>query len=190
MTYSVKELLLLGIEAVDSTLDDIPDFEAPSPCEGWKARDVLAHVTGTLGKAHGVLTESSAYAALPFDPETDRRQTEDVVAAWREVAHAVSGALADVDLSRVVESPRGPETAERALGLPVADLAVHAWDLAASAGRSIDLPGPLLDAVRTQVDSLPEQTLRQPGLFGPPISSAAGASETESLMAWLGRQRP
>ena len=70
----------------------------------------------------------------------------------------------------------------------LADLAVHAWDLAASGGRALDLPDELLAHVENLVRSIPEEQLRS-GPFGPAVEPPPGASETDRLMAYLGRTR-
>lgn len=186
----VTDLLNLGLDAVDGVLPGVTDWTAASPCDGWTVRDVLAHVTGTLGKAHAILTGSDAYGALPADPSQIPGTPSETVARWHEVARGVRDALPKADLERIVETRRGPESVGRALFFPASDLPCHAWDLAAGSGQPLDLPQPLLDAIRTQVESIPAEALRRPGLFGPEVEAPEGASETDQLMAWLGRRRP
>lgn len=70
---------------------------------------------------------------------------------------------------------------------PVADLALHSWDLHQSLGESMELPADLLTLSEGLVTSVPEPMLRRPGAFGPEQPAPAGSSRTTKLMAFLGR---
>ena len=78
----------------------------------------------------------------------------------------------------------------QALALPVADMAVHSWDIAAASGRDLQLPDDLREHVEGMVRAVPAEQLRSPETFGPPVEAPQGASPTEQLMAFLGRSRP
>ena len=88
----------------------------------------------------------------------------------------------------MVSSPRGELPLPQALALPIADLAVHSWDLAAAGGRALELPDEMLAHVETLVRSIPEEQLRS-GPFGPAVEPPPSASQTDRLMAYLGRTR-
>ncbi|WP_040161083.1 TIGR03086 family metal-binding protein [Mobilicoccus massiliensis] len=179
-----------GLDLVSAQVDstDAEAWQNPSPCAGWRAVDVLAHVTGTVHKALNSLGGGD-YASSPAEAAGEVDTTE-VLARWRDTAGRAADAIVTADLDRVVPSPRGDVPLREALALPTADLAVHAWDLAASAGQDLELPSELRELVERLVRGMPEEILRSDQTFGPAVEPPAGANETARLMAFLGRRRP
>lgn len=165
---------------------EIDDWTRPSPCEGWDARHVLVHVTGTVRKVIAMLGESGRYAGQPASVE-DAPDPQAAVDQWGEAVRQVTGLVEGADLDRVVETPWGESPLAAALALPTSDCAVHSWDLAASAGIELDLPDVLFAHVDHGSRRLSES--RSP-FFGPEVQPPEGASPTDRLMAWLGRSRP
>lgn len=176
----------LVTEQVEATSGDA--WHAPSPCEGWSALDVLAHVTGTVHKAL-ISMGGGDYASVPADA-AGGVEPSDVVARWHEAAARAADAMLSADPTQTIDSPRGPMPLGQALALPVADMAVHSWDLAAAGGRDLQLPDDLREHVEGLVRAIPDERLRSPETFGPPVDAPPGTSETEQLMAFLGRSRP
>lgn len=176
-----------GLDLVTEQVEATIDWESPSPCAGWTALDVLAHLTGTVHKAV-ISMGGGAYASVPADA-AGGVEASAVVARWHEAAGRAADALLAADPEQVIDSPRGPMPLRLALGLPVADMSVHAWDLAACAGQDLELPDELRAHVDALVRGLPEEKLRSPEMFGPSVEPAAGAGPTERLMAFLGRSR-
>ena len=84
-------------------------------------------------------------------------------------------------------SPQGEVPLRRALAFPIADLAMHSWDLHRSQGRFVELPDDVLAFCGSLVESLPEKVLRGPTAFGPALVAPDGATATTRLMAYLGR---
>lgn len=175
-----------GLDLVSEQVEATTDWRAASPCEQWTALDVLAHVTGTVQKALTAMGGGD-YAGTPADAAGDGGEAE-TVTRWNDSAARAADAIISADPTQVVSSPRGELPLPQALALPIADLAVHAWDLAASGGRALDLPDELLAHVENLVRSIPEEQLRS-GPFGPAVEPPPGASETDRLMAYLGRTR-
>ena len=70
------------------------------------------------------------------------------------------------------------------------DALCHAWDLAASLGRPLELPPESIPAVTAVVEATCTDAVRALGLIKdePPI--APDASDTDRLMAKAGRARP
>ncbi|MEO1060479.1 MAG: TIGR03086 family metal-binding protein [Actinomycetota bacterium] len=158
-----------------------PDaWDSPSPCEGWSARDVVAHVADTqlelverlgLGSGDGL--------------------SDDPLARWSAVTVLVQGLLDDpATADHGYDGFLGPttfaETIDRYYSF---DLVVHAWDLARAAG--LDQHEPIepgeLDRIRADADSMGEM-LRSPGICGPPVAVDAAASPQDRLLAHLGRR--
>ncbi|WP_194291369.1 TIGR03086 family metal-binding protein [Cumulibacter manganitolerans] len=185
VTLLTAGLDLIG-EQVEATSDD--GWSAASPCERWTALDVLAHVTGTTQKAIACMS-GAEYTGEPADPVTGEGVAP-IVQRWRDTADQAADSVIAADPAQQVETPRGSMPLGAALALPAADLAVHAWDLAAAGGRRLELSPELLAHVQSVIDSLPPDRLRSPGLFGPQVEAPPGAGPTETLMAFLGRRRP
>lgn len=98
-------------------------WDADSPCEGWTARDVLAHLIDSerdFFSGHGV--------ELPARPALD-----DPSAAWSAHAGAVRALLADPEMpARPFDGHFGPTTiGDALLQFYGFDLVAHRWDLAA-----------------------------------------------------------
>ena len=68
---------------------------------------------------------------------------------------------------------------------PIVGLSIHTWDVYRSQNRPVELPEALL--VFCEQVSVPEETLRRPGGFGPAQPVPEGASATARLMAYFGR---
>lgn len=175
----------LVAEQVEATTDD--GWSAASPCGEWSALDVLAHVTGTVQKAIASMGGGD-YAAVPADAAGASAMSE-IVTQWEETAAKAADTIVAASPDALVDTPRGELPLREALALPTADLAVHAWDLAAAGGRALELPDDLIAHVERVVASIPPERLRSEGLFGPEVEAPADASKTDKLMAFLGRRR-
>lgn len=156
-----------------------------SPCAGWVARDVVGHVIGTMGKA-SVVVRGGSYPTGPSTPGD--AAGIDPVKTWRAAVRPVLEALRSSDMSQQVDSPHGTQSVGAALAFPVADLAVHAWDLARATAQPFALPDELLAHVASVSAGVPEERLRGPNLFDPARPVPEGADDTTALMAWLGRE--
>lgn len=183
-TLLFADALDLVSEQVEATSDQ--EWEAASPCEGWRAIDVLSHVTGTVQKAVTAMSGGD-YASTPAEAASEVDTTE-AIARWKESAARAADAVLTADLDRVVPSPRGELPLRQALELPVADLAVHAWDIAVSTGRDLELSEELRAHVGGMTRAMPEAS--RGDAFGPAVEAPPGASATDELMAFLGRRRP
>jgi uncharacterized protein (TIGR03086 family) len=68
----------------------------------------------------------------------------------------------------------------------MADLTVHAWDLAHATGGDTELEGELVTAALVYAERLPEEGV--PGLFDPPLDVSASATPQQRLLARFGRK--
>ena len=78
-----------ALYGMDAVVRRVPEdrWDAPSPCEGWSARDVVAHQVGVLRGLAG--TVRSGEMVLPAEPQ-DR---SDPLALWHGVRDEVIEAL-------------------------------------------------------------------------------------------------
>jgi uncharacterized protein (TIGR03086 family) len=166
------------------------DLARPTPCADWDLAALLGHVLGAMRYYARLARDGEAPArpvTLPIGPDDDvfamlRAEATNAVAAW-----SAPGAL-----ERMVTMRLGPMQGADALAIHVADLAVHAWDIAAARGRPLELPAELAGAaLGTWRRVLAEHDLR-PIAFADTTSVPPDASPTARLLAFCGRtpQRP
>ncbi len=94
-------------------------WSSPSPCEGWTARDVVAHVVDFSAQ---VLRERAGVSSIAVPAVAD-----DPAAAFRAIREAVQ---------RVLDDPATPpDVAYYLEGALSFDLPQHGWDLAVATGQ-------------------------------------------------------
>lgn len=168
--------------ALTDTVASVPPdrWDAPSPCEGWTARDVLRHVIETQE-----IPLTPVGLALPPVPDVAR----DPVAAWTTTANAVLEILDDPERAgREYDSPLGRTSAaatfDAFLGF---DLVVHRWDIARATGADEQIPAADLARVSAFADRMGEM-LRTPGVCGPAVDVPEDADEQTRVLGVLGRR--
>jgi uncharacterized protein (TIGR03086 family) len=166
-------------EAVDFFIDaveQIPSesWDLPSNLEGWSIGDLVAHTTGTVAK---IVTLVQGGQPKPGPADPDDWRSEDPAAQLRELAAPLHKGLAGADL----------EALRQTLTTPTVGLSIHTWDVYRSQHRPFELPDDLLAFCQQVAESTPEETLRQPGAFGPAQPAPEGATPTARLMAYVGR---
>jgi len=156
-------------------------WSAPSPCEGWTARDVVRHVVDT----HGIF-ERLVGRELGEVPSVD----DDPAAAFDHVRRVVAADLADPERAAAsYQGQLGEQTFEQSIGMFICgDLLIHRWDLGAAAGVDVRLPIDEVRRARTGIGAIPDEMKRQPGVFGPAVEPPPGADEQAELLAYLGRR--
>ncbi|HKA05335.1 MAG TPA: hypothetical protein VKD67_13440, partial [Acidimicrobiales bacterium] len=90
-------------------------------------------------------------------------------------------------LARMHATPLGEMPGSLLGGFTTLDIAVHGWDLARATGQSAELD----DALAADVLAFARQTITDDGRaprIGPELTAAPGASVTDQLVAFLGRE--
>lgn len=179
----------LAAEAIGLLLDAVqrtgPDsWDQRSNLDDWSVRELVGHATGSAAKIVALAAGDEIWSgpSQPADWICD-----DPAARLRELAARFDQVLPGADLDAPRPSPQGEVALHRALMFPVADLALHSWDVHRSQGRRVELPDELVTFCRRLVESVPEEVLRRPGGFGPARSAPEKATPTDRLMAYLGR---
>jgi uncharacterized protein (TIGR03083 family) len=154
-----------AIEAMDFLIDavaQIPSesWDQPSNLDGWSIRDLVVHTTGSAAKL----------VALA-EGETSQ-PTDDL----RQLAVRLKDAL--------VKADPDPDTS---LSFPIVGLTIHAWDIYQSQHQPVEVPDDLLTFCRQEVEAVPEDELRRPGMFGPAQPAPEDATPTAQFMAYVGR---
>jgi uncharacterized protein (TIGR03086 family) len=155
-------------------------WDAQSPCEGWTARDVVAHV---------VRNHRSMAATATGTEAQEVAADEDPGRAWADAYERMHTLTKDTDvMSKPVSGPGGPIPLEQALGSLISmDTQIHTWDLARAVGGDERLDA---DVVRFAWDLVQpmDAMIRRPGIFGPKLEPPAEADEQTRLLYFLGRR--
>jgi uncharacterized protein (TIGR03086 family) len=162
------------------------DWDRPSPCSQWSARDIVGHVGQATRFGTQLLVAPDAARWQPADPPGGAVEG-DPAAWWQALTGPARRAVEGADLSRVVDSPAGPRPVGQGLSFPALDLFVHAWDLGRSIGRDVVIPAAAIEFAHAVADPLPEQQVRSGRVFGPARETGPQATATETFIAWTGR---
>lgn len=166
-----------------ATVDAVPDdrWEAPAPCDGWVARDVVRHlvewVPGYFASFGGL--------DLPTGPSVD----DDPAGAWAALRDHLQALLDDpVEAERIIESPMGPATVADSIGqFVLGDVLVHTWDLARATGLDETLDAEEVHGLYEGMLPM-DAALRASGHYGPRVVVTDDADEQTKLLAFTGRQ--
>ena len=160
----------------------VPDdrWESQSPCEEWKARDVVNHVVGTQGMFLGFIGEE-----LQDVPSVD----DDPAGAWNAARSQIQQRLEDPDKATTeFEGMTGKSTFEAGVDkFLCTDLVVHGWDLARATGLDETIDPEDAKRVQRNMASMGDG-LRSPGAFGAEVEPPSGADEQQKMLAFLGRK--
>jgi uncharacterized protein (TIGR03086 family) len=159
-------------------------WEAQSPCEDWKAIEVVGHVVGVQHYVRSVVTGAAMPASRPSPRESAGVDPAGAFVAAK--AEVVAALAAPENLARVVATPFGQMPAGQFVGVLVLDALTHTWDLARATGLSVTLDPELVSICFARVRPMDEM-LRRPGTFGAKREAPEGADEGTRLMAFLGR---
>ncbi len=164
-----------------AVLDAVPAgaWDAPSPCEGWSATDVVAHLLETQRdflQTHG--------ADLGTAPDV----AADPAAAWREHAERVRERLTDDVAATPYEGFFGPSTVGGTFEqFYVWDMVVHRWDVARTAGLDGALTDEELHRIERGIEGF-GPAIYMEGICRDGVEPPAGADRTTTLLARLGRR--
>lgn len=172
----MTDWIALQARAVDLYNDVLPaivDWEAPTPCSQWTARDVLAHVVDEQMWVPGLLAGGSVDEVAEDLEERLRRvhavPGPELVEDFRAVRAPVAASWRGTPDDDEVHLSYGLAPARHYLAQQTFDLAVHAWDLAVSQGLDLrwgdELARAVLEFVRADLADNPA-----PQLFDPPVT--------------------
>ncbi len=187
MTWTPDTTFTTGLDFFSAAVGQLEpdDWSKPSPCDGWQGLDVLGHV-GVAVRFGTTLLAREAPAWSPVDPPRAAVEGEPGE-WWASLVGPAKAAVADVDLTEVVDSPFGRRSIGEGLSFPALDLFVHAWDLARTGGYEVEIPQEAIDFAHSVVDPVPDDMKRSARVFGPEVEVASDATPTDRAIAWSGR---
>ena len=147
----------------EAVIAGAPDdrWTSPSPCDDWRAADVVQHVldmhAAMLRPLGQTLTDAPAVGVDPL-------------AAFRSARRDLAAILADDTISQTdVPTPVGSMTlAEHIDQVASEDLVIHGWDLARATGQEHELDPEEVERMWPAAQQMDER-MRTPGAFGPGI---------------------
>jgi uncharacterized protein (TIGR03086 family) len=159
-----------------------PDgWDAPTPCDGWQARDIVGHLVRWV--PHVLAGGGVEFGSIPS-------ADDDPVAAWTALDAGLTAALTDPAVaSREFDvGPPGTMTVEHAIDmLVVGDLLVHTWDLARAAGLDEHLDGDLVHGMCGGLEQMGD-ALAASGHYAARVEVPIDADEQTLLLALTGRR--
>jgi uncharacterized protein (TIGR03086 family) len=168
--------------AMTDRIAAVPDdgWDADTPCEEWKARDIVGHLVATTGMFLGFIDEEP-----PAGPSVE----DDPLGAFATARDAMQGALDDPSRAqREYDGMFGRSTLEQGADQFLsADLVIHGWDLARATGQDERMPPQEVERIREELAPMDDQ-MRGPGAFGPKVDPPPGADAQTELLCFLGRR--
>ncbi|MDO8363114.1 MAG: TIGR03086 family metal-binding protein [Actinomycetota bacterium] len=174
---------LAAIELFDARVGGVADetWLAASPCEGWTARDVVAHCVTNLRALGDSVTGGDFFATFGNPVEGE------ISSAWRDARQSVSGALAAAASGDTAMVGGNAVPISAMIDGLMRDLVIHAWDLGRATGGDEKLPDALVAAATVAMAMVGDEQ-RVPGLYGKEVKVSGGASAQDRLIALAGRQ--
>lgn len=168
-------------ERFTTTVEAVPAgaWNNASPCEGWTAADVLAHV---------VDSEAGLLKKTGRDMSSGPAVRADQSGAWAHARDAAQAALDDPKCAGVEYEGFGARTTVGATfgSFMSVDLVVHRWDIAHAAGIDNSIPVEDMAFVRAFTEHMGD-VAQTSGAFGPRLSVPEDADEQTRFLALLGR---
>jgi uncharacterized protein (TIGR03086 family) len=162
-----------------------PDQWEDEALPEWTVADLVAHlVTEMLWVPP--LFAGEPYAEGRFPDLTTDLLGDDAFTSWETAADdALSAVAEDEALVRTVHLERGPTPARTYVEELIADLTVHAWDLARAVDGDTELDENLVTASLVVAARLPDEGV--PGLYDAPVAVSDSARPQMRLLARFGR---
>jgi uncharacterized protein (TIGR03086 family) len=159
----------------------VREWDAPSPVDGWTARDVVRHLTEWFPP----FLAGGADIQLPAGPSVD----QDPVSAWRVHVEAVQALLDDpATQEKVLANPHiGELPLDRAVDqFYTTDVFMHTWDLARATGQDDQLDADHCAQLVAGMEQF-EAVMRSSGQYGPRVEVPADAGPQARLLGFIGR---
>ena len=182
---------LRALDRLGAVVDAVPAerWDAPTPCSGWSARQLLGHLVDGQGQVLAMLAGEGPRAPVPEPEALGLLAGPDPAGSWCRAHQAAVAALRGAAPDAGVTTPLGPRTVEQLLGIALVEPVVHTWDLATATGRPADLDPDAVRALLPGVLALGGQRAAT-GMYAAPVPVPDDAPAQDRLLAALGRRPP
>ena len=156
-------------------------WDNPTPCAGWVARDVVNHLVEWVP---AFLAEGAGLQFAEMPPVAD-----DPAAAWAVLNTELQAVLDDpATVDREFSHPRaGTHPLNRAIiSFILGDVLVHTWDLARATGQDETLDAAEVRTMREGLEPMGD-ALSKSGHYNLPVVVPADADEQTRMLALTGR---
>ena len=169
---------LANADRFSAVVDASGDWTAPSPCEGWTARDVVDHVV-----------DSQRDFLARQDLDAGSRPTGDPQQLWRAHLDAVRRVVADdAAVSAEYDGYFGrTSVADTLANFYGFDLVVHRWDLGRALGRDVRWSEEEMERLEKAVAGFGD-ALYGEGVCRPAVDVPEGADRQARLLGIMGRR--
>lgn len=157
----------------------------PTGCGDWDVRALLNHVVAYL-RAFSVGATGEKLGTDDVDFLGD-----DHVAAYEQAAKdAVEAFRAPGAMDKTFTLPWGDNPGSMALGLAIAEAAVHGWDLGRATGHPVVIDDDVAEAVYGLTSSMmvPLGEYPRGDSFAEPVEAPDSAPIADKMIAYLGRR--
>ena len=167
----------------DAVVQRVPSdrWDADSPCEGWCARDVVAHAAGVVDAVAAMARTGEV--AMPEMPDAG----DDPVGLWNA---SLEGVLQELDHPGVVGKVGnywfGESTIDDILAFTTWDPLGHTWDLAKATGLEAHASNDVAEAMIASIEPNAEM-MRSLELMGEPVEVPADADAMTRFLGLIGR---
>ena len=157
----------------------IGNWDNPSPCEGWTARDVLGHIIDSEAQ---LVTQVGL--EIPEGPAVEA----DPAAAWSHTRDRMQAILDDPKKTNLeYDGFFGRTNLSTTVGSFFCfDLVVHGWDIARATVTDEMIPTEDLRMVGAFANQMGDN-IRMEGVCGPAVEVPTDADEQTRVLATLGR---
>ncbi len=178
------EDFIAAVYTFDAVCRKVPAdaWDNDSPCEGWTARDVLAHQCGVLDAlAHIARTGEWTRPIMPDPPD-------EPLARWEQTKEALLEALCQPGvLEREDKYWFGRMDMASFVSYVQWDPLTHAWDIGTATGVEPNL-SPELCRISYELVSGMAEMARKTGRIGPPVPVPDDASIVDRYLGLVGRR--
>lgn len=187
---SASDLLRTASDGFREVVDSVTpaDWDRPTPCDDWTVRELIGHVVSSSQMTAALADGASRDEAIGL-LATDYVQ-DDPAGAVDAALTAQTAALTQDGIDTVtISHPAGDMPGSRVVGLRIADLLVHRWDLARAIGADESMPADVVQQVWDDTSPM-APIIAQLGVFGdgPSDSMADDAPLSERLLDLMGRR--
>ena len=183
LRFALNELSTVVASLNSSQMDTVTN------CEPWTVRQLASHAVNNQLLWAGMVTGQETVSvedtmgAVPYQGD---------LAAYADDAAGRALAMWNTEgvLERTHATPFGELPGSIVILFPTVDGFVHAWDLSATVGHSIEFTPDAIPTITAVVEATCTDAAREHGVIRPATEPPADATDTERLMAAAGRTIP